>query len=185
MFRAMPEYHAILRSLRQSPRKVRLLAGPLVGLSVPEARARLSVSVRAPAGPLLKLLESAAANALDQGQIGPEDLLLSRFCVNAGSTLKRFRPRAFGRAAPIRRRSCHCELTLKSVPGAKKRAITRATAAAATATSKPVKEPADHSLGEKFARPESQASQKKAEPIVPPKKQVGFMRRFFQRKSGM
>lgn len=181
----MPTYHATLRSLRQSPRKVRLLAQAIEGLSMPEAEARLSASVRAPATPLLKLLRSACANAAVKDQIGSVDLLVKHVRVDGGAVLKRFHPRAFGRAAPIRRRSSHITVLLVGRDGAKKGALGPRLPTAEPAGVKPAQEAALRDVGSKGAPSTAGEQQKVQKKIEPKAAQRSFIRRFFQRKSGM
>lgn len=172
----MPEYHATLRSLRQSPRKVRVLSDALVGLPVLEAEARLLATVRAASTPLLKLLRSAAANALDRDQIAVEDLSIRSVRVDAGTMLKRFRPRAFGRGAPIRRRFSHISFLLVAPEGAKRQKVPSAAEAKSEGAQREAPE----------ATPEASGNQPKVQKKIEPKAvSQGFMRRFFQRKSGM
>ncbi len=172
----MSSYHATLRSLRQSPRKVRLLSDALVGLSVPEAQARLAATRKASATPLAKLLRSAAANAAAKDQIAQDDLSVKSVRVDGGAVLKRFHPRAFGRAAPIRRRSSHISVELLAKEGAKKMIAPKA----AAAVSQPKPEAVKTTTSQ--AATSEPKVQKKIESKVA---KQGFMRRFFQRKSGM
>lgn len=103
---------AHLRNLRMSPRKVRLVADLVRGLPVGEADAQLAYLSRAAALPLRKLLASAVANAEHNAKLSRANLYVGQIAVNQGPTLKRFRPRAFGRAAAIRKRSCHVHVVL-------------------------------------------------------------------------
>lgn len=100
-----------LKNLRQSPRKVRLVADMIRNMSVDEAEKQLQLSVKRPSDPLLTLLRSARAQAIDNGHTS-DVLIVSAICVNAGPTLRRYTPRAFGRAYPIRKRSAHITLSL-------------------------------------------------------------------------
>ncbi len=182
----MLSYHATLRSLRQSPRKVRLLSNALVGLSVPEAQARLSATVRAASTPLGKLLHSAAANALDRDQIAPEALSIASLRVDAGTVLKRFHPRAFGRGAPIRRRSSHISVFLVAPESAKGQAKQSASIVQSPAVPVGMTDEKKSDATAKSAPPEGSAGQPKVQKKIEPKTaSQGFMRRLFQRKSGM
>lgn len=106
---------AELKYLRISPRKVRLVANTLRGRSVPEAERVLRFLSRRAARPLEKLLSSAVANAKQNFQIiSPRELVVADIHVNSGPTLKRSRPRAFGRSSPIRKRTSHITLVLES-----------------------------------------------------------------------
>jgi large subunit ribosomal protein L22 len=105
------EAKAVIKYLRISPRKVRLLADLIRGLPVNQARLQLQHSRKMAARPLLKGLESAVANAENQKMNG-ERLFIKAITVDGGPMLKRFKPRAFGRATPIRRRSSHITIIL-------------------------------------------------------------------------
>lgn len=106
------EVKAWLRRLRMAPRKVRLVADLIRGLSVTEAERRLRFLKKEAALPVLKLLKSALANARHNFQLDPEALVIRRITADGGMTLKRWRPRAFGRAAPIRKRTTHINIVL-------------------------------------------------------------------------
>jgi large subunit ribosomal protein L22 len=95
-----------------APRKVRLVVDLVRGLPVAEAELRLSFLKREAARPVLKLLRSAVANASHNFKLDPSTLVVKTITADGGVTLKRFRPRAMGRAAPIRKRTTHINLTL-------------------------------------------------------------------------
>lgn len=101
-----------LRYYRQSPRKVRLVADLLRKLPVAAARQQLTFANKDAAGPLLKLLNSAVANAEHNHKLDGETLRVKSITVDPGPVLKRFRPRAFGRAAEIKKKTSHVVLTL-------------------------------------------------------------------------
>ncbi len=107
------EVKAKLRYLRMSPRKVRYVADLIRGKNVNEALTTLNLSVKKAAKPLKKLLESAIANAKETGKIDIDNLKIHRLLVDEGPTLKRFRPRAMGRATMIRKRTSHITIILK------------------------------------------------------------------------
>ena len=107
----MQEVKAHLRHLRMSGRKVRLVADLIRGMAVEPALAQLSFMSKAAARPVRKLLESAIANATHNHQLSRESLYVKAIMVNQGPTLKRWRPRAMGSAAPILKRTCHIDLT--------------------------------------------------------------------------
>ncbi len=106
------DVYASLRFLHMSPRKVRLVIDAIRGLDVREAETRLTFMKQSAARPVLKLLRSAMANAEHNFQLSKNDLMVKIITADGGPTLKRFAPRAFGRAAPIRKRTTHIELTL-------------------------------------------------------------------------
>lgn len=95
-----------------SPRKVRLVVNTIRGLSVSAAETRLSFLPKLAAQPVLKLLRSAIANAQHNFKLDKNDLYVRHIVADGGPTLKRFRPRAFGRANPIRKRTTHISLIL-------------------------------------------------------------------------
>lgn len=103
---------AVLRYLRMSPRKVRLVADLVRGLPVERATHVLAFTNRASARPLYKLLQSAIANAENNNKLKRENLFIKQIYVNAGPVLKRWRQRAFGRAAMIQKRSAHIHIVL-------------------------------------------------------------------------
>jgi large subunit ribosomal protein L22 len=99
---------ATARNVRISPRKARLVVDAIRGLSVPLALARLSNLPNKGARDVIKVLKSALANADQQDSSVDVDSLQVRLAyVDEGPTLKRFRPRAMGRAYPIRKRTSH------------------------------------------------------------------------------
>lgn len=106
------EVNASLRFLRMSPRKVRLIVNAIRGLDVKMAETRLVFMPKLAAEPVLKLLKSAVANAEHNFQLNKDDLFIKSIVADGGPTLKRSRARAFGRAAPIRKRTTHIMLVL-------------------------------------------------------------------------
>ncbi|TSC55498.1 MAG: large subunit ribosomal protein L22 [Parcubacteria group bacterium Gr01-1014_18] len=95
-----------------SPNKVRLVATLVRNMGVEEARDQLRFNSRLAAKPVLKLLDSAIANAEHNFKLDRESLFISKIVVNMGPALKRFRPLAFGRASPIMKRFSHVEIVL-------------------------------------------------------------------------
>ncbi|MFP4539579.1 MAG: 50S ribosomal protein L22 [Candidatus Paceibacterota bacterium] len=104
------EAKATLKTYRQSPRKVRSLAKEIVGRTVEDAKARLSLEPKRVSPVLLKLLRSAEANAYNKNM--EEGLKISRLWVDEGPTLFRMMPRAHGRAFVIRKRTSHINIVL-------------------------------------------------------------------------
>ena len=100
------------RYVRTSARKARLVCDHIRGKDVAEARAILAFTPRAAAKPWLKLLESAVANAEHNHELVGEELRIISVHADEGPTLKRFRPRAMGRATRIRKRTSHLSITL-------------------------------------------------------------------------
>ncbi len=95
-----------------SPRKVRLVVNTVRGLTVADAETRLTFLPKLAAKPVLKLLRSAVANAEHNFKLDKKDLYVRHITADGGPTLKRWRARAFGRAAPIRKRTTHITLIL-------------------------------------------------------------------------
>jgi ribosomal protein L22 len=98
--------------VRSSPRKARLVIDHIRGKSVDEARAILRHTPRGAAEPVLKVLESAVANAEHNHELLSEELRVFQAFVDEGPTIKRFRPRALGRATKIRKRTSHITINL-------------------------------------------------------------------------
>ena len=108
----MTEVKAYLRYLRIAPRKTRLVANLVKGLSIDEAKAVLRVQKKRAAKPILKLLESAIANAKNNFKLNESDLYIKDIRVDQGPMLKRWMPRAMGRATMIQKKSSHISLVL-------------------------------------------------------------------------
>jgi ribosomal protein L22 len=98
--------------VRCAPRKARLVVDHIRGKSVGDARAILTHTPRAAARDVLKLLESAVANAENNHELDADDLVIRKVYVDEGPTLKRYRPRALGRATRIRKRTSHMTIQL-------------------------------------------------------------------------
>ncbi len=107
-----PIVRAQAKYVRTSARKARLVCDHIRGKSVAEARAILAFAPRAVAADWAKLLNSAVANAEHNHELVGEDLRVLAAFADEGPTLKRFRPRAMGRATPIRKRTSHLTITL-------------------------------------------------------------------------
>lgn len=111
----MPQHTAKLNDLRIAPRKVRLVADLLRGLSVNEAEARLTVDRHRASKPLLKLLHSALAGARAK-ELNTEDLYVEVIRVDQGPMLKRYMARAQGRGVTIQKKTSHITLGLGANP---------------------------------------------------------------------
>jgi ribosomal protein L22 len=112
---APPVVRASARYVRIAPRKVRLIADQVRGLHIEKARALLQFSPRAAAEDIRKLIDSAAANAENNHDLIADEMRVSSITVDEGPTLKRFRPRAQGRATPIHKRTSHIAVALTPV----------------------------------------------------------------------
>ena len=101
------EAKAIARHVRIAPRKVRLVVDLIRGKKVGEALAILRLTPRSASPVVEKVLKSAVANAENNLQLDVDELVISSVFVDEGKTLKRFRPRAMGRASKINKRTSH------------------------------------------------------------------------------
>ena len=113
----MTESHAIQRSTRQSPYKMRLVMDQVRGKRVNDAFALLRFSKKHAAKQIEKVLKSAVANAEQAARgantaLDVDDLVITHAIVNEGPKLKRFMPAAMGRATPIRKRTSHVEIVV-------------------------------------------------------------------------
>lgn len=103
---------AVLKNYRQSPRKVRLVASLVRGKKAHESLSLLKFTPKRASETISKLIESAVANAVQNHSKKKDDLFVKSITVNQGFTLKRFRPRARGRASRIRKRTAHIAVVL-------------------------------------------------------------------------
>ena len=110
------EVRAQARYVRTAPRKAQLVADQIRGRPVPEARTILTFMTRDAARDVQKVLESAVANAEANHGLAGDDLYVSAAFVGSGPTLKRWRARARGRVARIKKRTCHITVHL-ALPG--------------------------------------------------------------------
>jgi large subunit ribosomal protein L22 len=155
------EVRAEAKYVRMSPRKARLVAEHIRGRSVPEARAVLAFTPREAAQVLQKVLHSAVSNAESNHGIREEHLYVKAAYADSGPVMKRWRARARGRVARIRKRTCHITVLLAELPQA---APTVEPVEAAAVEETPAPKPA--SAGKKTAA----ASKKKAASKRPAKK---------------
>jgi len=100
------------RYVRIPPRKARLVANQVRGLPIERARALLEFSPRGAAEDIRKLIESAASNAENNHDLIADEMKVVEITVDEGPTLRRFRPRALGRATPINKRTSHIAVAL-------------------------------------------------------------------------
>jgi large subunit ribosomal protein L22 len=105
---------ATAKYLRHSTRKTRLVTQAIVGLPVEEASAILRHMTQGPARDVAKVLHSAAANAENNHDLAPDDLVVVAAMANEGPTIKRIRPRAQGRAFRINKPMTHITVVLES-----------------------------------------------------------------------
>ena len=112
---ALPGARAVARHVRISPNKARRVVNLVRGLPAKEALTVLQFAPQAASVQVQKVLASAMANAENNERLDPDALLVSEAYVDEGPTLKRFRPRAQGRAYRIRKRTCHITIAVEAV----------------------------------------------------------------------
>jgi large subunit ribosomal protein L22 len=112
------EVRAVAKWVRMSPRKARLVADHIRGRSVPEARTVLAFTQRAAAREIEKVLRSAVANAEANHGLNGDELVVSAAYVDEGPVMKRWRARARGRVARIKKPTCHITVKLAAADGA-------------------------------------------------------------------
>jgi large subunit ribosomal protein L22 len=106
------ESRAILRHTRVSPRKARLVADEVRGKPVSDALTMLKLMQNKRSGIVAKVINSAVANALQSGMVDVDNLFVKTIQIDGGVTLKRFMPRAQGRATRILKRTSHISVVL-------------------------------------------------------------------------
>ena len=111
----MPQTRASMKYVRTSPRKMRRVVDLIRGHHVEEARRILRFSGLGASRDVEKLLNSAIANAEQNPGVIAENLVVARGWVDDGPTLKRYRPRAYGRATRIRKRTSHVTLVVETM----------------------------------------------------------------------
>jgi large subunit ribosomal protein L22 len=107
-----PEVMATAKFIRMSPTKARQVVDLIRGRHVDDARRVLAYVPRAATTPISKVLESAIANAEHNRSLAADELIVVRTWVDEGPTLRRYRPRALGRATRIRKRTCHISVVV-------------------------------------------------------------------------
>jgi large subunit ribosomal protein L22 len=108
------EIRAVARNVRMSPQKVRLVLDTVRGRRVEEAMAILRVLPHRAARPIAKVVKSATANAENNFNLDPTDLVISHASADGAQTIKRFRPRARGRINQILKRSSHITVAVSA-----------------------------------------------------------------------
>jgi large subunit ribosomal protein L22 len=178
---------AKLNNYRKSPRKVRLVAGMLKGLSVKDAQNQLKFTIKGSAPSFEKLLKSAVANAENNFGLDKDNLFVKDVMVNEGSKLKRWLPRAHGRASLILKRTSYIEITLEEIVEGKgrKKVKKQEIKEIKEATGKPKKEKKEteetkeekKDIVKERVDKEFRDDRKKAE------ESKGFLKKVFRRKS--
>ncbi|OGI26129.1 MAG: 50S ribosomal protein L22 [Candidatus Moranbacteria bacterium RIFCSPHIGHO2_12_FULL_54_9] len=174
--------HATLKNLRIAPRKVRLVTHSVVGVDAREALLQLSKQVKKSSQPIYELLKSALANATNNFGLDAENLYLFEARVCDGPRLKRWLPRAFGRATPLIRRGSNVTLILEEKIEGKNRTAKKKIAEAVTVEAAAI--PAESE--EKKALPGIKRTEKGdtlGKGIGPQKAPGKVVKKVFQRKS--
>ncbi len=114
------EVKASLKHLRISAQKVRLVIDVVRGLTVDEALSQLKFMNKKAAQPIIKLINSAVANAVNTYNLDKSNLKIASIKADEGLTMKRWMPRAQGRATAIRKRGSHVSLVLKEIKASQK-----------------------------------------------------------------
>lgn len=177
------EIKAQVKFIRTSPRRARLVADLIRGLDVEEAARQLQFMSKSAAGLILKLLNSAIANAVNNEKLQKDNLYVKKITVDGGPVLKRWQPRAFGRATPIRKRSSHIMIILgervESQKAAEKPKET---------LEKPKMAETLKDFKKEKAKEEKDIEDKDAKKAEPHKKEMkrsrGFFKKILQRKTG-
>jgi large subunit ribosomal protein L22 len=116
------QVNARLKHLRIAPRKVRLVADIIRNKKAEEAQMILNFTVKKAAKPMLDLVNSAVANAQNNLRLDPKNLYISKIAVDEGPKLKRWMPRARGRAGEIQKKTSHITLVLEEIKSKAKKA---------------------------------------------------------------
>jgi large subunit ribosomal protein L22 len=161
-----PGAMARARYVRVTPMKARRVVDLIRGLPASEALTVLEFAPQAASEPVYKVLASAVANAENNERLDPDSLLVSEAYVDVGPTMKRFRPRAQGRAYRIRKRTSHITVVVESVaverPKRRRRSAGAETSAKVTtkAADKPAAKAADKPVAKAADKPVAKAADK-------------------------
>lgn len=181
------EIKAQVKFVRMSPRKTRLVVDLIRGLDVEEAIHQLQFMTKASAAPVLKLLNSGIANAVNNFKLKKENLYIKTVTVDGGPVLKRWRPRAFGRAAPIRKRSAHITLILGERVESEKAVGVKTEVLEKPKVVETLKTFAKEKTKEE-AKEDERVEKKQVEKAAPAKGEIkksrGFFKKIFPRKTG-
>lgn len=186
---------ASLNNLRTSPRKVRLVTDSIVGMNAGAALVQLRNVVKKTSLPLEKLLESALSNAENNFGLDRDNMFVSSILVGEGARLKRWLPRAHGRATLLLKRTSHIKLEIEErVEGKNRRSkeeLEKEKAAREAARTKMIKEAAaemeQEEKQEDGSIEKTSTAKKTSKKDVVKKGQVqdkGFLNKVFQRKTG-
>jgi len=165
------EITAKLNYLRMAPRKVRIVADLIKDMEIKQAETQLKFAPKRAAKPLLKLLNSAIANAKQNFNLEKDSLFIKQILVNEGPPFKRWRPVSRGRAFPIMKRTSHVNLVL----GVKEKAEARKPAETPTESEIQAGPPKSEGFG---GKPKFKASRRIKKPGL-----KGVAKKIFRRKS--
>jgi large subunit ribosomal protein L22 len=121
------QVRAISKSVKMSPRKVRLVADAIRSLTIEEALLVLDATQNRASAPVAKTLLSAVANAVTNNNLDKDNLMIESVMVNEGQAMKRFHPSSRGRVHPYKKKSSHITIVLKEKP-VKKAPVAKAAA---------------------------------------------------------
>lgn len=174
---------AKLSNLRIAPRKVRLVADIIRRKKTEEAQAILNFTVKKASLPLLKLLNSAMANAKNNFQLDPNNLYIFKLTVDEGPKYKRWMPRARGSAYEIQKKTSHITLILDEIKPGKKIKKTKATKASKVEEAAKKAEEVEKTETKEIVKEKKHDWKEiKKDEMLKPKVRKGI-RRFFQRKT--
>jgi large subunit ribosomal protein L22 len=180
---------AQLNNLRKSPRKVRLVANMLKGISVKDADEQLKFLVKGSVPSLGKLLKSAVANAENNLGLDKDNLFIKDVIVNESKKLKRWLPRAHGRASLLLKRTSDIKIILEELVEGKgrkkikKQEIKDIKAVKGVETEKKEKEKTEESKEEKKEIVKERVEKEFVDEKKKAEKSKGFLKRVFRRKS--
>lgn len=173
--------HATLKNLRIAPRKVRLVTHSVVGVDAREALIQLSKQIKKSSQPIYDLLKSAVANATNNNGLDEANLYILEVRVGDGLRLKRWMPRAFGRATPLLRRGSNVTIILEErIEGKNRVAKKGAAETAPVETAAPAEEGTDAKARKTVKRAETSEMTRGN---VSNKTAVKVVKKVFQRKS--
>lgn len=175
------EIKASLKHLRMSPRKARLVLDVIRKMPVDKALEQLQFLNKLAAEPVKKLIESAIANAEHNFSLERSNLYIKEIKADGGLTLKRWMPRAHGRATTLRKRSCHISLVLGEIVESGKKEARKVKAEAPVKLEEVV---ADAKKSQTGSKKESQKADSKDKAKTETKSSKGFTSKVFNRKAG-
>lgn len=186
------EVQASSRYIRISPRKVRLVIGLLRGLKVKPALDQLKFVGKLSATPVTKVLKSAVANAVHNFDLREDNLYIKEIRVDSGPVLKRWLPRAHGRATPLHKRMSHIMITLGEIEDSGEKTGRKEKLVAPMKLGSAPKEDEGVKVEEKGAIKSADAGEEKDKKIIDPRREgrsskagkQGFTSKIFNRKAG-